>query len=433
MRSSPLVLCLAALVLAPGVPARAAEPAPQVPDRVLYPPRYEDPVLKEMEEQNEARDTAEQGETARIRGEQSKKRAAERAARKQLRFDVGKVVRPAGPAAFKQAFHFAPVAQYLTNTCWSFSTTSFYESEIARLTGEKIRLSEMYTVYWEYVEKMRRFVRERGDSAIAEGSEGNALARIWSTYGIVPLEAYAGRPKDGERHDHARLIERIRELSRWVRQHEMWDEATVLRMTRALLDAEIGAPPERVTWGGATYTPQEFLSKVTKLDPANYVEVMSTLSAPFWTFAEYRFPDNWWHDANYYNVPLADWYGAMRRAVQGGYTVAIGGDVSEPGLNGFESIAVIPSFDIPYAAIDQDAREFRIDNRTTDDDHGVHIVGFAQAGGHDWFLVKDSARSSRWGKYPGYYFYRDDYVKLKMLTYTVHKDAVKDLLAKKQG
>jgi bleomycin hydrolase len=47
--------------------------------------------------------------------------------------------------------------------------------------------------------------------------------------------------------------------------------------------------------------------------------------------------------------------------------------------------------------------------------------------GRDWFLIKDSARSSRHGKFRGYYFYRGDYIKLKMLTYTVHKDIMKDL------
>ena len=84
------------------------------------------------------------------------------------------------------------MAQYNTNTCWSFSTTSYYESEIFRLSGKKIKLSEIWTVYFEYLEKVRRFVRERGDSLVAEGGEGNALNRIWKTYGIVPAEAYPG-------------------------------------------------------------------------------------------------------------------------------------------------------------------------------------------------------------------------------------------------
>jgi bleomycin hydrolase len=90
----------------------------------------------------------------------------------------------------------------------------------------------------------------------------------------------------------------------------------------------------------------------------------------------------------------------------------------------------VPTFDIPQRFINQDAREFRFFNHATEDDHGLHLVGYASAGGRDWFLIKDSARSSRWGKFEGYYFYREDYVRLKMLTILVHKDVVKDLLAK---
>ena len=46
---------------------------------------------------------------------------------------------------------------------------------------------------------------------------------------------------------------------------------------------------------------------------------------------------------------------------------------------------------------------------------------------------KDSNRSSRHGKWEGYYFFRDDYVRLKMLTFTVHRDAAADILARVDG
>ncbi len=38
------------------------------------------------------------------------------------------------------------ISQDNTRTCWSFSTTSFLEAEIIRLTGKHIDLSEMYNV-----------------------------------------------------------------------------------------------------------------------------------------------------------------------------------------------------------------------------------------------------------------------------------------------
>ena len=164
------------------------------------------------------------------------------------------------------------------------------------------------------------------------------------------------------------------------------------------------------------------------LRPDDYVATMSTLYFPFYTRAEFRVPDNWWESEDYYNLPLDVYYDLIKKAVTGGYTVAIGGDVSEPGYQGFEDAAMVPAFDIPQSHINQESREFRFYNRTTEDDHGVHIVGYAKVGGRDWYLIKDSARSSRWGKYKGRYFYRDDYIRLKMLTAMFHKDIIKDHL-----
>ncbi len=44
------------------------------------------------------------------------------------------------------------ISQGNTGTCWDFSTLSFYESEIFRLQGKKVKLSEIYNAYWEYVD-----------------------------------------------------------------------------------------------------------------------------------------------------------------------------------------------------------------------------------------------------------------------------------------
>jgi len=427
-------LTILAVVLVPhlavaGKPEATPTPTPGR-DQAVYQPRFRDPVITEMEDRDKAAAKQEAEATAKIRDAQRAAKEAEKKAETVLRFDMSGIAKPANPAAFTAAFHFPPVAQYLTGTCWSFSTTSFYESEVYRLTGAKIKLSEIYTVYWEYVEKVRRFLQQRGDSLVDEGSEGNAFQHIWPRYGIVPEAAYPGVLTADSRHDHARLVKELRELCAWAKANDVWDEERVLAMARVILDRELGAPPQRFTFQGREYTPQQFLTEVLKLNLGDYVEVMSTLAAPFYTQAEFKVPDNWWHDASYYNVPLADWYGAIKAAVRAGYTLALGGDVTEPGYNGFENAAVVPTFDIPQAYIDQSARELRFANRSTQDDHGVHLVGYTTVAGRDWFLIKDSARSSRWGKFEGYYFYRDDYVRLKMLTFTVHRDAIKDLLAK---
>jgi bleomycin hydrolase len=399
-------------------------------DEAVYAPKTQYPLIEEMQERNEELAEAATAKTEEILAAIAEETEAEEEAAKELRFDTSDIWRPHGPDAFDQAWHFPPTPQYLTGTCWSFSITSLMESEIKRLHGEEIKLSEMWTAYWEYVEKARRYVERRGESLFAQGSEGNAFQRIWSTYGIVPRSAYEGVLADDGRFDHSELYKHMMSFLRWCKANDFWDEDLILTSIRAFLDSTMGPPPESVQWNDATYTPQEFLTEVCRLSPDDYVDLQSTLSQPFWTWGPFDVPDNWWEDESYLNVPLDVWFDVLVRALDSGYTVSIGGDVSEPGMLGAEDMAVVPTFDVPPGFIDQSAREMRFANHTTTDDHGNHAVGTLVHDGQRWFLIKDSNRSSRLGEHKGYYMYREDYVRLKMLTLAVHKDVVDDLLAK---
>ena len=55
---------------------------------------------------------------------------------------------------------------------------------------------------------------------------------------------------------------------------------------------------------------------------------------------------------------------------------------------------------------------------------------YCQKNGKDWYLIKDSGSGSRNNSHPGYFFFSEDYVKLKMLGFGVHKSAVTSLLKK---
>jgi bleomycin hydrolase len=398
-------------------------------DVATYVDRFKDPVIEEMEDANDALEKAAEAKTEEILEAYREAEKARTEPEQQLRFDLEGLVKPDSPEAFTTVvWHFPPTPQYLTGTCWSFSATSFMESEIHRRHGAEIKLSEMWTAYWEFVEKARGFIASRGETLYDHGSESAALLRVYRNHGVVPRAAYEGVVGDDPRFNHDLMVEHVQSLLDWCVEHNYWDEEVVITMVRALLDATMGRPPETIEWDGAQMTPSEFLSDVCKIDPDDYVSVMSTLSVPFWTRGEYAVPDNWWHDASYLNVPLDVWYETIVRVIDSGHSLAIGGDVSEPGLNGFEDVAVVPTFDIPGDLIDQSARELRFANGSTTDDHGIHLVGHMRLDGHDWFLIKDSNRSSRHGQFKGYYFYRDDYVRLKMLTITVHKDDVEDLI-----
>ena len=343
---------------------------------------------------------------------------------------------PASKDDFKSYWHNEPVSQGNTNTCWSFSTTSFLESEVFRTTGQQVRLSEVFTVYYEYLERAQNWVKTRGNMTFGEGSEGNAVTKIWRKYGCVPLEAYTGLKPGQTVHNHARMFEELKNYAEFVKKNNIWDEAAIITNFTSIMNYYIGEPPAKITVNNKVMTPVEYMTNVLKFNANNYCDVLSYMQQPYWKQVEYEVPDNWWHDASYYNIPLDDFLNLLKKSLKAGYTVAIGGDVSEAGFLAREAnAAVIPSFDIPSSAIDENARQFRFSNETTTDDHGMHIVGYLEKDGATWFLVKDSGAGSRTGgkeknKNFGYYFFHEDYVKLKMMDFTVHKDMMKDLLPK---
>ena len=121
----------------------------------------------------------------------------------------------------------------------------------------------------------------------------------------------------------------------------------------------------------------------------------------------------------------------MLWALRRGFTAVLSVDFTEPGYNGETGIAVVPSFDIPQNFIDQSSRELRFVSGSSTDDHSVHCVGYKE-GKDIWYLIKDSWENAYWSSHKGYYFYRNDYVRLKCLMFVVHKDAVKEVLAKFQ-
>ena len=82
-----------------------------------------------------------------VRTEISKFLAAPENPRKQLQLDFAGLAHPTSAEEFKKYWHNKPLSQAMTGTCWCFSTTSFFESEIYRQTKREIKLSEstLYT------------------------------------------------------------------------------------------------------------------------------------------------------------------------------------------------------------------------------------------------------------------------------------------------
>lgn len=350
--------------------------------------------------------------------------------KKYFKLDFSGMNIPKSKDEFKSFWHNDPISQGQTGTCWTFSTTSFFESEVYRLTGKEVSLSPIYTAYWEYVEKAKEFVRTRGKSLFEEGSEANAVSRIYREYGIVPATICTGLLPGQLSHDHSKLIKEMQTYLQSVKTTNAWNEEEVVSVIKSILNHYLGEMPTVVDVDGKKYSPKEYLSDYLKLNMDDYVDVLSYMQKPYWEQVEYEVPDNWWHNKDYYNVPLDDFMSILKNAIKNGYTLAIGGDVSEPGYDSWTKCAVVPTFDIPSEYIDENSRQFRFSNQTTTDDHGIHLVGYEELDGKTWFLIKDSGAGSRNTGDKGYYFYHQDYVKLKIMDFMVHKDMFKDYFSK---
>lgn len=350
--------------------------------------------------------------------------------RTSFKMDSKGIDHPKSVSEFKTAWCESPESQGNTGTCWCFSTTSFFESEIFRLTQKKVELSELYVVYWEYVEKAREYVRTRGNSHFGEGSETNAVMRMMDKYGAMPLSAFKGIPQENKFHNHETMFAEMENHLHSLKASSSWDEETAIKNIKAILHNYIGKPADSFEYEGKTYTPKTFLKEVCQLNPNDYVDFMSLKEKPYNQQVEYDVPDNWWNSEEYYNVQLNDFMSIINYALENGYTLSIGGDVSETGYLPNQDIAYVADYDIPHKYINEDSRQLRFSNGATTDDHAIHLIGYKDMKNGRWYLVKDSGSGARNGENVGYMMYHESYVKLKMMTFTVHKDAAKKILEK---
>jgi len=347
-----------------------------------------------------------------------------------LSVDLSGYKLPDTPEEFKKVWFNDPVSQGKTGTCWCFAATSFLESEIYRLHGKEIKLSEMYSVYLDYVERARAFVRERGNIYFEHGSEANAVTRMMKMYGALPYSAYTGRLRGQAVYDHTEMMKEMKKYLSAVKESGSWNEDEVVNTIKSIMNHYMGTPPENVVIDGKTYTPKEYLEDYLKLRINDYFSFMSTMELTYNQKGELVEADNWWHCKNYYNVDLDEYMNIIIDAIENSYSICICGDVSEPGHDSYSEVSIVPTFDIPSEYIDESSRQLRLTNKSTTDDHCIHIVGYQKTGDDLWFLIKDSGAGGFDGPNKGFRFFHEDYVKLKMMNILIHKDGASEILNK---
>ncbi len=337
--------------------------------------------------------------------------------------------------------------QYKSSTCWSFSSNSFFESEVLRLGNEPVDLAEMFIVWNTYMDKAIRYVRMHGETNFGPGGAFHDMSYVARNYGLMPELAYPGLLKGEEKPVHFEMDNMLKAMVDVVVKNpnkklsSAWEGAIA-----GTLDSYLGEKPEKFSYNGKEYTSQEFAESIG-INFDDYVEIGSYSHHPFYEEFIIEIPDNWMND-KIYNVPLEDLKNIMKNAVENGYSFAWGADVSEKGFSWKHGVAVVPENDwnederkiqdsllsmpITNKVITQEYRQQKFDNYETQDDHGMHITGMAKdEKGNKYYTIKNSWGETNDAK--GYGYASESYMLLKTIDIMVHKDAVPKEIRKKLG
>lgn len=337
--------------------------------------------------------------------------------------------------------------QASSGTCWSYSAGSFLESEMIKNGGPSIHLSKIFTARKSYEEKADSYVRMHGNLNYGDGGEPHDVINMYAKYGTMPEEVYTGLQYGTEKNQFGEMqavlkgmLDAVIKAPNRGKLTPVWDEAF-----SSVLDAYLGPVPETFTYMGKSYTPKSFAEEVVKLDAENYVEFVSVTTAPYWKKTMMMVPDNWAFEYCW-NLPMEDITTIIDNALENGYTVAWGGDVSEPSFswkNGIAYVPVTPADELtkeqkadlfsgpaPEMTITPELRQQAFDNYTTGDDHGMQLTGIAKdQAGNEWYIVKNS-----WGvknDYDGYLYMSKNYVRYKTTSFLVNKKGIPSGISKK--
>ncbi|TDI94419.1 MAG: aminopeptidase [Caldithrix sp.] len=326
-----------------------------------------------------------------------------------------------------------------TNTCWSFSTISFVETELLRMGKEPHNLSEMFVVRKTYPRKSERYIRLHGNMSFGAQSLSGDVLYVIRKHGIVPESVFAGRPDGQSQYDNEEMdavlnasLDAIISKKR-RRLSKVWPKAI-----DGILDAYLGQAPESFSFNGQSYTPKSFAEELG-FDPDDYIELTSYSHHPFYTTFSLEVPDNWSLN-KYLNVPLDELMSVIDHAIQNGYSLGWDGDISENSFSQKRGVAILPVkeweertkeernelCDVPEPEIEvtQEFRQEAFDNFTSTDDHLMHITGMAyDQNGTKYYKAKNS-----WGqkesKYEGFIYLSESYVRAKTISIMVHKEAL---------
>ena len=353
--------------------------------------------------------------------------------------------------------------QNRSGTCWAYSTLSYFESEILKSTGKTYDLCESFVANKDYMDRAVQVVRYHGDMQFAQGGSAYDVYYVLKNYGICPEDAmpFPGSLYGDSLNNFNEFFSLLEPYVDGIATSKASKISNQWKVGfQGILDAYLGECPENFTYEGKNYTPKSFMSSLG-LNMDDYVTITSYTHHPFYSQFVVEVQDNWRNPASY-NLPMDEMMQIIDNAVMNGYTVAWGGDVSEPGftrdglaymidakkmqslqgsdmarwlgLSAAKRRNLIDSLgcNVPEVQATQEMRQERFDNWELTDDHGMLIYGIAKdQNGKEYYMVKNSWGET--GKYKGTWYMTKTFIAANTMDYMVNKNAIPANIRKKMG
>ena len=353
--------------------------------------------------------------------------------------------------------------QNRSGTCWDYSTISFFEAEILKATGKTYDLCESFVANKTYMERATQVVRFHGDCQFSQGGSAEDVLATMKKHGIVPEGTM---PFPGSLYGDS-----LNNFNEFFSLMEPYVAAIAKSSAKkisgqwkvglqGILDAYLGKCPEEFTYEGKKFTPQTFV-KSLGINLDDYVSITSYTHHPFYSAFAVEVQDNWRFPLSY-NLPMDEMMKVIDNAIEKGYTVAWGGDVSEDGftrqglayaidtkktesLQGSDMAKwlkmtaakkknLIDSLgcNVPEITPTQELRQERFDNWELTDDHGMLIYGVAKdQNGKEYYMVKNSWGET--GEYKGIWYMTKTFIAANTMDFLVNKNAIPKDIRKKLG
>ena len=323
--------------------------------------------------------------------------------------------------------------QYRSGTCWDYATLGYLESEILRKTGKTYDLCEMFVVNKDYMDCATHYVRMHGYSQISEGGSCDDVVEVIRQHGICPEEAMPAPGSltgDSLANFNVFFPELERTVSSIVRANADLNRITESEQTRALakqpkphwrdsvqavIEKYVGRCPETFVYEGKTYTPKSFAESLG-LNLDDYVSLTSYTHHPFGQWFVIEAPYKWRLKPSY-NIPIEQLMEVMDQALDAGYTVAWGGDVT--GDFARTGLAQLTEDVVPT----QQLRQEQLDDWRFTYDHVMLVYGkVTDEAGKPYYMVKNSWGES--GDYKGTWYMSRDYMTLNTTSLFLNRHAL---------